>query len=255
RDDADAAKVVVINRALARRLFSNESAVGRRLQLINPEQSNEWREIIGVVGDVRYSGLDDPGDATIYTPFAQTPMLWNYLMIRTTTAVPPASVIGSVRSAVVTVDPKLEAANFQTMDQVVSETVAQPRFYTTLLATFALLALVLAGVGIYGVVSYSVTQRTHEIGIRMALGARKLDVMKLVVGQGMLLAFVGVAVGLGGAFALTRLMTNLLFGVSATDPVTFAVISLLLAGVALVACYVPARRATKVDPMIALRYE
>ncbi len=255
RDDADAAKVVVINRALARRLFSNESAVGRRMQLINPEQSNDWREIVGVVGDVRYSGLDDPGDAAIYTPFAQTPMLWNYLMIRTATTVPPSSVIQSVRNAVIAVDPKLEAANFQTMDQVVSETVAQPRFYMTLLAAFALLALLLAGVGIYGVVSYSVTQRTHEIGIRMALGARKLDVMKLVIGQGMLLAFVGVGVGLCGAFVLTRLMTNLLFGVSATDPLTFAVISLLLAGVAFVACYVPARRATKVDPMVALRYE
>jgi len=253
RDDADAAKVVIINRALARRLFADESAVGRRLQLINPEQSNDWREIVGVVGDVRYSGLDDPGDAAIYTPFVQTPMLWNYLMIRT--AAPPESIINSVRDAVIAVDPKLEAANFRTMDQVVSETVAQPRFYTTLLAAFALLALVLAAVGIYGVISYSVTQRTHEIGIRMALGARKGDVFKLVVGQGMLLAFVGVCVGLGGALALTRVMENLLFGVSATDPTTFAVISLLLIAVALLACYVPARRATKVDPMIALRYE
>ena len=253
RDDADASKVVLINRALARRLFPNGSAVGQRLQLVNPQQSDEWREIVGVVGDVRYSGLDDPGEAAIYTPFAQTPFLWNYLMIRTT--VPPESVVQAVRDAVVSVDPKLEAANFQTMDQLVSESIAEPRFYTLLLAAFAALALVLAAVGIYGVISYSVTQRTHEIGVRMALGARHRDVLKLVVGQGMALALVGVAVGLGAAFAMTRLMASLLFGVSATDPATFAITSLLLAGIALLACYVPARRATKVDPMVALRYE
>jgi len=255
RDDADASKVVIVNRALARRLFPNGNAVSQRLQLVNPQQSDEWREIVGVVGDVRYSGLDDPGEAAIYTPFAQTPLLWNYLMIRTIAAVPPESVMQAVRDAVVSVDPKLEAANFQTMDQLVSESIAEPRFYTLLLAAFAALALVLAAVGIYGVISYSVTQRTHEIGVRMALGARRRDVLKLVVGQGMTLALVGVGLGLGASFALTRVMASLLFGVSATDPMTFVITSLLLAGIALLACYVPARRATKVDPMIALRYE
>jgi len=254
RDDANASKVVIINRALARRLFAGENAVGRRLQLINPEQSNEWREIVGVVGDVRYSGLDDPGDAAIYTPFAQTPMLWNYLMIRTA-AVPSESMIGSVRNAVAGVEPKLEAANFQTMDQLVSESVAQPRFYTLLLAAFAALALVLAAIGIYGVMAYSVTQRTHEIGIRLALGAQTGDVLKLVVGRGMTLALVGVACGVAAAAAMTRVMRSLLYEVSTTDPAIFGGVAALLILVALLACYLPARRATKVDPMVALRYE
>ncbi|MGH9943133.1 MAG: ABC transporter permease [Pyrinomonadaceae bacterium] len=256
RDDASASKVVIINRALARRLFADESAVGRQLQLINPEQSNDWREIVGVVGDVRYSGLDDPGDAAIYTPFAQTPMMWNYLMIRTAaTTVPPESIIGSVRNAVAAVDPKLEAANFQTMNQLVSESVAEPRFYTLLLAAFAALALILAAVGVYGVMAYSVTQRTHEIGIRMALGAQKRDVLRLVVGRGMGLAFVGVACGVAVAAAMTRVMRSLLYEVSTTDPAIFTGVAVLLSLVALLACYVPARRATKVDPIVALRYE
>lgn len=252
-DQAQGPKVVIINRTLARRLFPTESAIGKRLQLVNPEQTSEWRDIVGVVGDVRYSGLDDPGEAAIYTPFAQTPFWWNYLMVRTN--VTPESVIQQVRQAVIAVNPNLEPANSQTMQRLVSNAVAQPRFYAALLTGFALLALALATVGIYGVISYSVAQRTNEIGIRMALGGQPFDVVKLVVGQGMLLALMGLAIGLASAFALTRLMARLLFGVSSTDPVTFLVITALLAGAAFLASYIPARRAARVDPMVALRYE
>jgi putative ABC transport system permease protein len=251
RDDDAAAKVVIINHTMARNLFPNESAVGKRLQIVNSEYSNEWREIVGVVGDVRYSGLDDPGAAAIYTPFAQTPFMWSNLMIRT--SVPPQTLFQSVRKAVVSVDSLLEASNFRTMDQLVSESVARPRFNTSLLAAFAVLALALAAVGIYAVIAYSVTQRTHEIGVRLALGARKGDVIRLILKQGMAPALVGAALGLGGAWAMTRLMSGLLFEVSATDPATFAAVTLLLMAIALLACWIPARRATKVDPMVALR--
>ena len=245
--DADGSPLVaIINQSLARRLFPNESPVGKHLKLINPEQSNDWRTIVGVVGDVKYSGLDDPGDAAIYTPFPQTPFLWAYVMVRTSSD--PANFMASIRSAVSSVDSNISAVNLQPMSKLVSGSVAQPRFHMTLLSTFAVLALILAAVGLYGVMSYLVTQRTREIGVRMALGARSSDVLRLVVGQGMLLALIGVIVGLFGAFAVTRLMSSLLYGVSATDPLTFAAISLLLLGVALGACFVPARRATKSRP-------
>jgi putative ABC transport system permease protein len=253
RDDGAAAKVLIVNRTLARALFPDGSAIGKRLQLVNSEQSNEWREIVGVVGDVRYSGLDDTGANTIYTPFAQTPFMWSYLMIRA--SVPPQSLIPSVRAAVASVNSSLQPANFLTMDQLVSDSVAQPRFNTSLLGAFAALALALAAVGIYGVIAYSVSQRTHEIGVRMALGGRSGDVLRLVLRQGMTPALIGAAVGMAGAWAATRLMSGMLFDVSATDPATFGTSALSLLAVALFACYIPARRAAKVDPMIALRCE
>jgi putative ABC transport system permease protein len=253
RDDAGSPKVVIISKTLARNLFPNESAVGKRLKLINPEQSNEWREIVGVAGDVRYGGLNDSDGWTIYTPFAQTPFLWNYLMIRTDGL--PETLTQSVRQAVRSVDATVEAADFRTMDQLISQSIAQPRFYTILLGAFAFLALALAAVGIYGVMAYAVAQRTHEIGVRMALGASRGDVLRMVIKQGMILALAGVALGLLAAFGLTRLMSNLLFDVRATDPMTFVGISIMLIGVALLACFIPARRATKVDPIVALRYE
>jgi putative ABC transport system permease protein len=253
RDDDQNAKVVIINQALARRLFQNESALGKRFQLINPEQSNEWREVVGVVSDVRYSGLDDPSDAAIYTPFAQTPFLWNYLMMRTSVA--PETLMNSVRQAILSVDPTLGPMNFQPMNQLLYESVAQPRFYTLLLGAFAVLSLILAAVGIYGVISYSVTQRTHEIGVRMALGAVRGDILRLIITEGLGLALIGVVLGLAGAYAATRSMSTLLFEVSATDPLTFFFVAMLLTLVALLASFIPAYRATKVDPVIALRYE
>jgi predicted permease len=252
--DMDAShKVVIINHTMARALFPNESAIGKRLQIVNSEHTNEWREIVGVVGDVRYSGLDDTGEAAIYTPFAQTPFSWTNLMIRTSVA--PQSLIQSVRSAVASVNSSLQPSNFRTMDQLVSDSVARPRFNTVLLAAFAALALALAAVGIYGVIAYSVTQRTQEIGVRMALGARSRNVVWLVLKQGMTPAFIGALIGLGGAWGMTRLISSLLFEVSATDPAIFTAGALLLMMIAILACYIPARRATKVDPMIALRCE
>ena len=253
RDDGAAAKVVIISRGLARYRFPNESAVGKRLQLVNSELSNEWREIVGVVGDVRNNGLDSSDVNTIYTPFTQTPFTWSFLMIRA--SVPPETLIQSVRGAVASVNSSLQPANFLTMEQLVYDSVARPRFNTVLLAAFAALALALAAVGIYGVIAYSVSRRAHEIGVRMALGARKGDVIRLILRQGMTPAIAGAAVGLVGAWAATRLMSGLLFEVSATDPATFAIITLTLMAIALLACYIPAWRATKVDPMVALRCE
>ncbi|MFY9570050.1 MAG: ABC transporter permease [Blastocatellia bacterium] len=253
RDSEGALKVVVINQSMAEAMFPDQDAIGRHLKLINPEQSDEWRTIVGVVGDVKYQGLDDSAQREIYTPFPQTPFLWSYVMVRTSSD--PSVFMGSVRSAVSSADSNISAVNIQPMRRLVSESVASPRFNTILLSAFAGLALVLAAVGLYGVMSYLVTQRTREIGIRMALGAKPGDVFKSVVGNALVLALIGVVVGLGGAVVVTRVMSTLLFGVSATDPMTFAVISVLLTGVALGASFVPARRATKVDPMVALRYE
>jgi putative ABC transport system permease protein len=253
RDNERTARAVIINQFMARSLFPQESAVGKRVQIVNSEQSSEWREIIGVVADVRYSGLDDATTMTIYTPFAQTPFLWSYLMIRT--AVPPTTLIPSVRQAIKASDPTLEPASLRPLDQLVSEAVAQPRFYTFLLGAFAVLAMVLSAVGIYGVLAYTVTQRRREIGVRLALGAARGAVLRMVLWQGLLLTLTGVVIGLVGAWAMTRLLESMLFEVSATDPATFAVISLLLVAIAMLACWLPARRATKVDPMIALRVE
>lgn len=253
RDVEGAPNVVIINQSIARRWFPNENPIGKQLKLINPEYSDEWRTIVGVVGDVTYSGLDSPGQHVVYTPFSQTPFFWVYVLVRTTSS--PTNLVAMIRNAISSADPNLQVAAVQTMEQVVSQSVAQPRFNMLLISAFAVLALVLAAVGIYGVISYGVTQRIHELGIRMALGARPRDVLKLVVGQGMTLTLIGIVIGLAAAFGLTHLMKNLLFGVSATDPLTFASIALLLVGAAFIACYVPARRATRVDPMVALRYE
>jgi putative ABC transport system permease protein len=254
RDSKTSAPVSIISAGLARRLFSDDDPIGKRIKLINPEQQPVWRTIVGVVGDIRYTGLSDTGEAfAIYTPFGQTPFLWAYGMVRSIGD--PMEIAGSVKKAVSSTDPTMMAARVRPMDEVVSRSVARPRFNALLLTGFATLALILSAIGIYGVIAYSVSQRTHELGVRLALGARQSDIIRLVVRQGFALSLAGVAIGVGAAIGLTRVMENLLYGVTPTDPLTFALISVLLTIIALMASFIPARRAAKVDPMVALRCE
>ncbi|HEU4509141.1 MAG TPA: ABC transporter permease [Pyrinomonadaceae bacterium] len=239
--------VIVVSQSLVDMAFPNEDPLGKRIITMfgYPQQ------IVGVVGDIRHASLQSPPFPTMYFP-GLNPRGMN-LVIRTKGD--PLSLVGAVRKEVQTLDPDLPLAGVKKMSDWVDSSVAAPRYRTTLLTLFAALAMILAATGIYGVMSYSVAQRTHEIGVRMALGARRFDVLKMVVRQGMVLTFVGVVLGLAGAFALTRVISSLLFGVTAKDPVTFGVVAALLMAVAFVACFIPARRATKVDPLVALRYE
>jgi putative ABC transport system permease protein len=250
RDGPDAPKVVVINESTAKRHFgSTAAALGKRLTIWRDEKF--MREIVGVVGDTKTSALDAESGAQLYVPHAQDPA-WNFMGVVVRTAGDPAAFATTVRREVQTLDKDQPVYSVRTMDDVVANSLGTRRVSMQLFAVFAGAALLLAAVGIYGVMAYSVTQRTQEIGIRMALGAQKSDVLGLVVRQGMTLTVIGVAVGLAGAFGLTRLIANLLFGVEATDPLTFVAIPLLLLFVALFACYLPARRAARLDPKIAL---
>jgi putative ABC transport system permease protein len=253
RDDKSSPEVVIIHESFANRLFPDEDPIGKRIKLINPEQKDDWRTIVGVVKDIKYSGLDDEDQPAIYTPFAQTPFLWSYMFVRTTAD--PAQLTASVASAVKSANPNLVAAGVQPMEQLLDRSVARERLNLILFGSFAVLALLLAAVGIYGVISYSVAQRTREIGIRVALGASRADVLRLVIGRGAVLTVIGVAVGLVASFALTRLMSSMLFNVSTTDPLVFISISVILIAVSLLASYIPASRAMKVDPIESLRYE
>ncbi|HSB11413.1 MAG TPA: ABC transporter permease [Blastocatellia bacterium] len=250
RDDRSAPQTVLINHALADAIFPGEDPVGKRLLALDDKP----HEIVGVVGDARQWGLDRPADPEIYFPLAQVNFASEATLVLRT-AGDPSTLAGALRQAVREASADAPVFRVKTMMEVLADSTSQQRFNMSLMTIFAAVALVMAAIGLYGVISYSVTQRTHEIGVRLALGASTGDVLKLVVGQGMLLAGAGVALGLCAAFGLTRLLSTLLFGVSPTDPLTFAVISLILIGVALAACFVPARRATKVDPMVALRYE
>jgi putative ABC transport system permease protein len=254
RDRADSPAVVVISETMARRFWPGEDPVGKRLTPGRPDNPDDWCEVVGIVKDVRQFHLDADPKPQMYFTYEQAGLFAPRHVI-VSTEVEPLSLAATVRKTVWEIDKDQPVSDISTMEDVLSESVARQRFSMLLLGIFAAVALALAAVGIYGVMSYSVAQRTREIGIRMALGAQGRDVLKLVIGQGMRLAFIGVTVGLIGAFALTRLMQSLLFGVSATDWLTFVVIAFLLAVVALLACYLPARRATKVDQMIALRYE
>ena len=253
QDSKDALPVVIIDEKMARTYWPGVDAVGKRLKRGGANSKAPWLTVVGVVANVRQYALDTDSRVALYTPHEQT--LGSTVFVAVRTANDPRSIAAAVTDEARAMDPNVPVFDIKTMEQRVSESLARRRFAMLALGLFAVVAMLLASVGIYGVMSYMVTERTREIGIRMALGAPRRNVLRLIVGQGMAMAGIGVGIGLAGAFAATRVMASLLFGVSATDPLTFALISLILTGVALAACFVPARRATRVDPMIALRYE
>jgi predicted permease len=255
RDDDKGVPVALINKTLAKNFFQNEDPIGRRIRLILPmdETSLPMREIVGVVDDVKQRHLSEETRPEVYVPFAQGPFNEMYLAVKTEAS--PRTILSEVRGTVETLDKDQPIYDIKTLDQRLGASLAQQRFSAVLLALFAGVALILTAVGLYGVISYSVAQRTHEIGTRMALGARQQSVLALVMGDGLKLAVTGVIIGLGASYVLKQMIESLLFGVKATDPVTFAGIAALLTAVSLFATYVPARRAARVDPVIALRCE
>ncbi|HEY7544914.1 MAG TPA: FtsX-like permease family protein, partial [Blastocatellia bacterium] len=238
-------KAAIISETMARRFWPDEDALGKRIKVFG-----QSLEIVGIVKDTRHTALDAQPSAELYLPLINLSM---HLVVRTESN--PLKFVAAVREQIQSIDPDQPISDVATMEQLTAASVSARRFNMLLLGLFAAVALALTMAGIYGVISYGVAQRTREIGIRVALGASRSDVSNMVVRQGMSLTFVGVAIGLAASLALTRLMKSLLFGVSATDPLTFAAIALLLILVALAACYIPALRAAKVDPMVALRYE
>jgi putative ABC transport system permease protein len=256
RDKHGSTPVVIVSEKFAKEFFPNEEAMGKRIRPGIGTFENEespWREIVGVVGDVRNRGLNTDSPVGYYVPQTQVPFTQLVGVIKTSNE--PHSLISAVTKEVAAMDQDVPVFAVKSMEEYLSTSVAGPRFSTTLLSIFAAVALVLTVVGLYGVMSYSVAQRTNEIGIRLALGAQSRDVLLMIVKQGGTLILLGLVIGLAGAYALTRLIASLLFGVKAKDPITFAAVAVLLAIVALLACYIPALRATKVDPMEALRYE
>jgi len=257
RDNQHTPPVIIVNETLARRYFAGTEALGQRI-IIEGERGDNGapppREIIGIVGDVRHESLDTESGAEYYVPYTQAPESFMSLVVRSS-ASNPSSLVASVREVIKQIDKDQYVAAIQPMTKLVTDSVARRRFNALLTGLFAIVALLLASVGIFGVLNYSVAQRTQEIGLRVALGAQTRDVLRLVLGQGVRLILFGLALGLAASFALTRVLAVMLFGVTPTDPLTFVAVSLLLTSVALIACYIPARRATKVDPLVALRYE
>ena len=248
--------VAIVNEEMVRAFFPHENPIGVRICWAGDTGPPQWMTVIGVVGDVKHSGLNQPTDPAVYTPFSQSDEAWRRFMtlaIRTRDASP--GLVEEVKKQVWSVDGQIPVSDVHAMDELIAESLAQQRFNMLLLGLFAALALILAAVGIYGAMAFAVKQRTHEIGIRSALGAQRGDVLRLVMREGAKIALFGIASGIAGALALTRLMASLLFEVKPTDPAIFAGVAILLALVALAACYIPARRAMRVDPMVALRYE
>ncbi len=264
-DTGNSARVVIVNEAFAKKYWPKGDAIGQRITIgkgLGPQFDDPTRQIIGIVGNVRETGLKDADEAVMYVPQSQTPdgltKLANSVIPLSwiiQTAADPASLSTAIQHEIQSVDSQLSASKVRTMEQVISESTARQNFNMLLLTIFAGLALLLAAIGIYGLMSYTVEQRTQELGIRMALGADRGDMLKLVVRQGMLLSGIGVVIGLAASFGLNRLLADMVFGVKTTDPITYATVSIILVLVALLATYIPARRATRIDPIIALRYE
>lgn len=254
-DTANSERVIVINEAMARRYWPNEDPVGRRMAIGESSKDTSWRTIVGVVADNRHAGLSEMPVPTAFISYQQDLESWPRMAFVIKSKTDAASLTGPVRQALAAVDPTQPVYAIEPMTNLLSASIAQRRFIMSLLGSLAILAVVLAMIGVYGVISFSVTERTHEIGIRIALGARQLDVLRMVLGQGMKLAAAGIVIGVGAGLALMRLLTSLLFQVSPVDMRTFTLVAIGLGLVALVACYLPARRATKVDPLVALRYE
>jgi putative ABC transport system permease protein len=253
QDDDHHALVAVVNEAMVRRYWPDQDPIGQQVQLVNSQPFGRWFNVIGVVANSRDRGLGRDTRPTVYVSTMQNLVRGTTLLVRTKAE--PDAMAADLRSALRSVKADLSFSRERTLDNVLSESLSPQRFSVTLISLFTVIALGLAVIGVYGVMAYMVAQRTHEIGLRMALGARPRDMLKLVVGQGLWLATIGVIAGLGTGMVSTRLLKGLLFGVSAHDPVTALVVAAALIFVALVACYLPARRAMKVDPMIALRYE
>ena len=248
-DAAGAKPVTIINESLARTLFHERDPLGQHISFNTPRKS--WMEVVGVVSDTRNGTMEDEPGSELFMPYLQQPSFFMTYVVRT--GLNPDSFAGVLRKAVQDVDQNQPVFGVRTMDEVITNQLASRKFSMLLLGLFALLALVLVAVGIFAVISYSVAQRTHEIGIRVALGAKRGDISRMVVAQGVKLTVIGVAVGIAGALALTRMLSSLLYGVKPTDPVTFIGVTLILTAAALLASYIPARRATKVNPIIALR--
>jgi putative ABC transport system permease protein len=248
-------RVAIVNEAFVRQLLPGQSPIGMRIDWARNE-TREWMTIIGVAGDVKHSGLNQPVDPAVYAPFSQNDEAWRKWMTLVIRArLPEARLVEDVKKQVWSLDSQIAVSGIQSMDDLLAVSVAQQRFDMLLLGSFAALAVALAGVGIYGMVAYRVNQRTQEIGVYMALGAQHGDVLRLVMKDGVRLALLGIGLGLAGAIALTRVMVSLLFEVKPTDPATLIGVALLLAAVAMLACYIPARRALGIHPMTALRRE